>query len=62
MLFDVFHESSLNDFGGNTYKELGVAIVPYSPLDRGFLSWNCNIVHRHLFPPGNSTKVTWGQL
>lgn len=36
VLFHILHKSSLNDFGGNTYRELGIGIVPYSPLGRGF--------------------------
>lgn len=36
VLLDVLHECSLNDFDGNTDRELGIGLVPYSPLGRGF--------------------------
>ena len=36
VLFHTLHESTLNDIGDNINRELGIGIVPYSPLGRGF--------------------------
>ena len=39
MYFTKFFHSflnDLNDFVDNTYRELGIGIVPFSPLGRGF--------------------------